>query len=91
MSERMSDTLRLIINFVLVLVTVVSVSFAVIKSNDAERIEVVREEIVKHEVEINENKRLINKLQKNYAVIENELKHISNAQAEILKELKKVQ
>lgn len=91
MSERMSDTLRLIINFVLVLVTVVSVSFAVIKSNDAERIEVVREEVVKHEVRIDENKRLINKLQKNYAVIENELKHISNAQAEILKELKKVQ
>lgn len=88
MSERMSDTLRLIINFALVVVTIVSVSFAVIKSNDADKIQEVKEDVVRHGVKIDENERSITLLQKSYAVIENELKHISNTQAQILEEIK---
>jgi septal ring factor EnvC (AmiA/AmiB activator) len=87
-SERMSDTLRLIINFALVIVTIVSVSFAVIKSNDAEKVEEAKKDILRLDTEVNHNKQAITILERSYAVIENELKHISKTQEEILNQLR---
>lgn len=81
--RRMNDTMRTFISLLSVIVAAVGVTFGIVKSRDAELISQVQDHAVKNETRIELNTEQIQELQRGQDVIQNELKHISQAQEEL--------